>query len=82
MLKIILWVGMSNIFVCRNMSEYLVIYKLMFFDNHPMCGDAIKIYCAMFLCNVGGFFCFCFFLFFFVLSLLLFVLHACRHENV
>ena len=34
------------------MSEYLVISKPVFFDNHPMCGDAIKIYCAMFLCNV------------------------------
>ena len=34
------------------MSEYLVICKPMLSDNHPMCGGAIKIYCAMFLCNV------------------------------
>ena len=55
------------------MSEYLVICKpIFFFDNHPMCGDAIKIYCAMFLCND----------FVYWHCRYLYYICACRHEHV
>ena len=63
---------MSKIPVCREWSEYLVICKPIFFDNHPMCGDAIKIYCAVFLCNV----------FVYWHCLYLCYICACRHEHV
>ena len=63
-----------------DMSEYLVICKPMFFGNHPMCGDAIKIYCAMFLCNVFVY-CHCRYLYYVLVDMNMFKENVIRTCN-